>query len=462
MPARSRNPLLSRIGYVAQNYNDYVTMATLAAWSEATGQHGLRQQMARIFYDQGENAKKALRFLPTVMGDWRAPVSTRYDRYLPWLAREFNKIYKPYKSAAKHHGAPAFPPGYDVGRGVVTHELSGQDPGLSIVIARLAGYTRSLEQVFRAVVDWAEATNADLSKVTWRQAEESSLEWAQQRRLEELRQGTVVYEWPDAWTVQELTTAEQLSDEGDVMQHCVGEGPAYFEAVEGGYTRIFSLRDPKGQPHATMEWNIENGSVEQFKGKQNVLPDLRYVLRMVPFRRDVLDRQSKVRSLSQFRPGVLDAFREELLGAWALQRPRITEGLHDEWFAVYEKGDETYSYPIYELDQAVDKVRDEALLYAEFEFESEDKEVEWIEDRLRDWASGTWVTGSTRSAELIQEADPPGLAWAVWQAHGYHPHDDPVDEMLEGILLMGVIKDDPRTPKGGREPIDVIKRRLTS
>ena len=44
--------------------------------------------------------------------------------------------------------------------------------------------------------------------------------------------------------------ADALKAEGEIMDHCVG---GYCEDVASGRSRIFSLRDPKGQPHATIE-----------------------------------------------------------------------------------------------------------------------------------------------------------------------------------------------------------------
>jgi len=47
----------------------------------------------------------------------------------------------------------------------------------------------------------------------------------------------------------------QLTTEGNIMGHCVG---GYCDKVASGETRIFSLRDAKGEPHVT----IETGSGE--------------------------------------------------------------------------------------------------------------------------------------------------------------------------------------------------------
>jgi hypothetical protein len=45
-------------------------------------------------------------------------------------------------------------------------------------------------------------------------------------------------------------TEEGLDAEGKMMGHCVG---SYCEEVSGGGARIFSLRDPQGKPHVTVE-----------------------------------------------------------------------------------------------------------------------------------------------------------------------------------------------------------------
>jgi hypothetical protein len=49
---------------------------------------------------------------------------------------------------------------------------------------------------------------------------------------------------------RELTLDKALKYEGDTMGHCVG---SYCSDVMSGETRIYSLRDSKGQPHVTIE-----------------------------------------------------------------------------------------------------------------------------------------------------------------------------------------------------------------
>lgn len=68
---------------------------------------------------------------------------------------------------------------------------------------------------------------------------------------------------------------KQLKYEGDTMGHCVG---GYCSDVISGQSRIFSLRDAKGQPHVTVELNPEDGAykIAQIKGKQNKKPIKEY------------------------------------------------------------------------------------------------------------------------------------------------------------------------------------------
>lgn len=68
---------------------------------------------------------------------------------------------------------------------------------------------------------------------------------------------------------------KQLKYEGDSMGHCVG---GYCPDVLRGRSRIFSLRDAKGEPHVTVE--VGSGlkpNIKQVKGKQNLAPKEEYL-----------------------------------------------------------------------------------------------------------------------------------------------------------------------------------------
>jgi hypothetical protein len=68
----------------------------------------------------------------------------------------------------------------------------------------------------------------------------------------------------DAWNGNspDVLLKDALKYEGDTMQHCVG---GYCDDVASGRSRIYSLRDAKGQPHVTIEMRPPQG----FAGKKS-------------------------------------------------------------------------------------------------------------------------------------------------------------------------------------------------
>ncbi|MBO4625800.1 MAG: PcfJ domain-containing protein [Alphaproteobacteria bacterium] len=75
--------------------------------------------------------------------------------------------------------------------------------------------------------------------------------------------------------VYELTTPGALDFESDNMGHCVGRG-AYDNGVAEGSIKIYSIRDARGEPHATLE--VRDNKVIQLKGKANKMPKKQYAL----------------------------------------------------------------------------------------------------------------------------------------------------------------------------------------
>jgi len=89
-------------------------------------------------------------------------------------------------------------------------------------------------------------------------------------------QGAVVMFWV------RLTSPEALDREGQLMKHCVG---SYADVVKSEAVVIYSLRDMKNQPHATVELNQRRQppSINQVKGKANAAPLGRYALYIKDF-----------------------------------------------------------------------------------------------------------------------------------------------------------------------------------
>tara|TARA_Y100000592_G_scaffold99255_1_gene174654 strand:+ start:21056 stop:23527 length:2472 start_codon:yes stop_codon:yes gene_type:complete len=91
----------------------------------------------------------------------------------------------------------------------------------------------------------------------------------------------VVYKFDNGYTIVDVNTENDLSVEGDKMGHCVG---SYCDYVASGETTIYSLRDPRNEPHATIEViptlplgrTRSRGRVDQIKGKGNAAPVEKY------------------------------------------------------------------------------------------------------------------------------------------------------------------------------------------
>jgi hypothetical protein len=121
--------------------------------------------------------------------------------------------------------------------------------------------------------------------------------------------GNYVNPWEDVQPISakgygEKALQDALKYEGDTMGHCVG---GYCEDVASGRSRIYSLRDAKGQPHVTIETrphtegmsNLLNdetankygykqtANIVQIKGKQNRAPNPEYL----PFVQDFVKNQ---------------------------------------------------------------------------------------------------------------------------------------------------------------------------
>lgn len=130
------------------------------------------------------------------------------------------------------------------------------------------------------LANWFVATRPDLTKTSASDALDLAEAWSEEREREEAEaaklsqtQGEIVYKFKDGYTIQKLTTKPQLDAEGDVMQHCVG---GYCDAVKHGRAVIYSLRDTKGRPHVTIEYDPDSKFVKQIKGKQNDEPAPKY------------------------------------------------------------------------------------------------------------------------------------------------------------------------------------------
>lgn len=88
----------------------------------------------------------------------------------------------------------------------------------------------------------------------------------------------VLHEWDNGYRMLSLLTQQALAREGKIMGHCVGsEQQNYISRVRAGTMEVWSLRDAKNQPHATIEYQTKEKSIKQIKGKGNTGVVAKYV-----------------------------------------------------------------------------------------------------------------------------------------------------------------------------------------
>jgi hypothetical protein len=481
---RQENPVAPRMAYVAANFPAFVALATFGAWAEATGEHAARTRVAEGFhawrgktgqegpverthaYPQNEPRAQAA---VARLSEMEIPQSTRFDRYLPWAAREFNRIYRPYRRAAKRHGLPAWPSGYDAGRRTFVYFPVEMEP-VTQEAGALGREVRELQDGFRVIVDFAEATGVDLNEYQWVDALRQAGQWGQHQSVTGVHAGPVLYRWADGWTVQELLTEDQLEGEATVMQHCVD---AYADDVAAGAVRVFSLRDPNGLPHATMEWSPEGSYAVQLRGKQNAAPNLPYLLRMVAFRRDALPvPRVEMQPWVGFQPGIFSAFREEFLGAWLVGEKKH-QGPIDPWSEDFDrvllyKGRQgkLLAYSLEDLDTGLDKVQEWVQTTTEDpampDYEADEEAYYRWEEAVIDYqVRYSPIEGDRNTRPFVDseyELPNAGAApWAMWMATGEllgSGDDEMVEWMNAGAA--NLVPNSPAIPTGIME----MKRRL--
>ncbi len=164
---------------------------------------------------------KSLALMVLCGGLHKFPAYNENDFLIPWIARELIALMKAVQGKAKIG---------DIYTDAV-EALGSKGPAIAL---------------------WARETRTDIGKVDLAQALEAIATY--QFKTRRVDAGTVVYEYPDGWTVQELRSDRLLKQEGDVMQNCVG---GYWGAVSIGESRIYSLRDPSGNPHVDIEWHTD-------------------------------------------------------------------------------------------------------------------------------------------------------------------------------------------------------------
>jgi hypothetical protein len=254
----------------------------------------------------------------------------RTDPLMPWLAREFRKGRIEHVPSLPESDAPdilryndAFDPEYYPG----IREEDWVPTRTRLSPETLNHWADWYHQSDRRKVPLEQLKVHDLPGEVERYQHERSKSLKDEAVEEGRHQGEVVHQFPDGWNVRRLPAGPALDFEawhmrGDPDPHdsrhphgtpiCVN-WPQYHDLVGDGRTSIYSLRDPRGYPHVTMElrpkewinntggyhdandvynmtadergrWGVEptanRGTIQQIQGKGNSIPKPEYQARM--------------------------------------------------------------------------------------------------------------------------------------------------------------------------------------
>lgn len=136
------------------------------------------------------------------------------------------------------------------------------------------------------IIDWVRQSDdggTTINTLSWDDAVAAQKAWHdsnfQVSDTGEYLENKVVFK-SNGYNFVEIDNEKDLDTEGELMGHCVG-GDNYWEAVQSGNTKIYSLRDKQNKPHVTME--VTDGEMRQCFGKQNETPVAKYHPALIEF-----------------------------------------------------------------------------------------------------------------------------------------------------------------------------------
>lgn len=429
------NPPLNRFKYIAKTYgqkqpdvvldtffsladtvgieNPVREFPAVARWDRLRSRmaHEARDGFGGSFVATGSSRNRQQReilrqLLEELEDEPRMKQGRESDALWPWLARELVRMKK--EGLVREGGVPSW-----------------------------MAWSAEVEGKGSAIALWQRQNRIDLGQ--WRIP--AVLEALEDFELEgrDVPQGEVVYAFDDGWTVQRLVDPEQLKVEGEVMQHCVG---TYCPTVASGETIIYSLRDPAGKPHVTMEMRPGFKRFIQVQGKQNAPP--------LPQYQERVDEFAEAQGLED--PGLNDKERTAAFDAgYAWGEELWDQESRGVKFAISSASEEAPAHP--EYYQVIEES------HGGFEGVPEDYYdaglSEDIEERAREGADSGWAAGYQQAQEYLESVIQEATSWAqdeidegvqvdeidlefiVSEAFGrsvLYPHRDDTQYVIEQVL----------------------------
>lgn len=196
---------------------------------------------------------EAQNFLTTLRNNYHNPQT---DPMTPWLTREWKKKRLTY--------APD---------GHLQYQVPGQAEQTPLTPAKLNSWAEwyGSNHPTRRGVDLMQKKPWDIHDL------HNQYQQALQAEKGPEPSGEVQHRLPNGWTIQKLMSPQALTEEGDIMGHCVG---GYHNAVADGDTKIYSLRDDKNIPHVTMEVQPDPDGGTKYKHPHSLMHPAEFVQRL--------------------------------------------------------------------------------------------------------------------------------------------------------------------------------------
>jgi hypothetical protein len=217
--------------------------------------------------------------VPQAYSEYERTIIERFNddrkRSGEWAAKHIRKLYR------KMNGVPP-----DVSKWKEYSEWVGS------VVAPMIINGQTFPIAMANITDWLNNNpDIDINNFNVQQAADASDVWhkemAEQGVGNFYRENNVIYgpewinkdgekidEW-NGWTIQEIKTENDLVTEGNRMNHCVGSS-SYVRGLAEGRMKIFSLRDPKNEPHVTIQTDEKGEEALQIFGASNSDPKPEY------------------------------------------------------------------------------------------------------------------------------------------------------------------------------------------
>jgi uncharacterized protein YjbI with pentapeptide repeats len=219
------------------------------------------------------------------------------DAVLPWIAAQLGKRERALHRASHDYRHLVLPARRGEPSDAARRAVGQYWDKVDDAEEAWSNLSHALELRGPAIAQWADAEGVNLHGLDANAVLDVVANWRPED-TGEVAQGGIVFDYPDGWTVQQLGP-DELEREGALMQHCVGD---YCAKVEGGGAFIFSLRDPSGRPHVTMDYDPHTRTFQQVMGKQNQPPKREYAARARDFIRPYDDPRGLV--LAGGEPGL--------------------------------------------------------------------------------------------------------------------------------------------------------------